>query len=78
MCVPSEQAGTHQAQGWGRSNYGLSKLALIAATKVLAREHPGTTTHSTAIADAVMADAWSWPRVWAVTINCTASYTMHA
>jgi NAD(P)-dependent dehydrogenase (short-subunit alcohol dehydrogenase family) len=59
MCVPSEQAGTHQAQGWGRSNYGLSKLALIAATKVLAREHPGTTTHSTAVADAVMADAWS-------------------
>tara|TARA_B100000780_G_scaffold261781_1_gene214439 strand:+ start:243 stop:395 length:153 start_codon:yes stop_codon:yes gene_type:complete len=36
------QAGTHQARGWGRSNYGLSKLALIAATQVLAREHPGT------------------------------------
>ena len=32
------QAGTHQARGWGRSNYGLSKLALIAATQVLGRE----------------------------------------
>lgn len=33
-------AGTHKANGWGRSNYGLSKLALIAATKVLTREEP--------------------------------------
>ena len=28
------------AAGWGRSNYGLSKLAVIAATKVHARLHP--------------------------------------
>jgi carbonyl reductase 1 len=32
--------GTHQAKGWGNSNYGFSKLAVIAATKVLARENP--------------------------------------
>lgn len=30
--------GSHSKQGWGRSNYGTSKLALIAATKVMARE----------------------------------------
>ena len=34
-------AGTHAQKGWGRSNYGFSKLSLIAATKVLARGHPG-------------------------------------
>lgn len=28
------------AAGWGRSNYGFSKLAVIAATKVYARLHP--------------------------------------
>lgn len=30
-------AGTHAKRGWSNSNYGLSKLALIAATKVMAR-----------------------------------------
>jgi len=35
------QAGQHHSRGWGRSNYGLSKLALIAATRVLSRENPG-------------------------------------
>ena len=34
-------AGTHRADGWGSSNYGLSKLAVIAATRVHARENPG-------------------------------------
>jgi carbonyl reductase 1 len=34
-------AGNHREQGWTVSNYGLSKLALIAFTKVLAREYPG-------------------------------------
>lgn len=34
------QNGTHKENGWGDSNYGLSKLAVIAATKVLARENP--------------------------------------
>jgi len=33
-------AGCHAARGWGQSNYGFSKLALIAATKVLARDYP--------------------------------------
>ena len=34
------QDGTHSANGWSNSNYGMSKLAVIAATKVLARENP--------------------------------------
>lgn len=33
-------AGKHRECGWGNSNYGMSKLALIAATKVWARENP--------------------------------------
>lgn len=32
------QKGQHIQNGWGNSNYGLSKLALIAMTKVWARE----------------------------------------
>lgn len=32
------QSGRHRAQGWGNSNYGMSKLALIAYTRMLARE----------------------------------------
>ena len=28
-------------RGWSSSNYGLSKLALIAYTRLLAREEPG-------------------------------------
>ena len=35
------QAGTHTRNGWGNSNYGFSKLAVVAATNVLARENPG-------------------------------------
>lgn len=31
-------AGQHRQQGWGNSNYGFSKLALIAHTKIVARE----------------------------------------
>jgi carbonyl reductase 1 len=34
------QEGKHIEQGWGKSNYGLSKLSVVAATKVWAREHP--------------------------------------
>lgn len=30
--------GTHVQNGWGSSNYGMSKLALIAATKIWARD----------------------------------------
>lgn len=33
-------SGQHTQQGWGNSNYGMSKLAVIAATNVLARENP--------------------------------------
>jgi carbonyl reductase 1 len=33
--------GNHIARGWGNSNYGLSKLALIAMTKIWAREETG-------------------------------------
>ena len=33
-------SGTHKAKGWGNSNYGFSKLALISATQVLARTEP--------------------------------------
>lgn len=32
------QKGIHLQRGWGNSNYGLSKLALAAATKIWARE----------------------------------------
>jgi carbonyl reductase 1 len=32
------QAGNHKAQGWSNSNYGMSKLALVAATKIWARQ----------------------------------------
>lgn len=32
--------GVHKQNGWSNTNYGMSKLALIAATKVLARDHP--------------------------------------
>jgi carbonyl reductase 1 len=30
--------GTHSEKGWGNSNYGMSKLAVVAATKVWARQ----------------------------------------
>lgn len=33
-------AGVHADRGWSGSNYGVSKLALIAATRVLARDEP--------------------------------------
>jgi carbonyl reductase 1 len=35
------QAGIHKAQGWSNSNYGMSKLAVIAATQIWAREEAG-------------------------------------
>jgi len=34
--------GRHHVEGWGDSNYGLSKLALIAYTKIVAREEGET------------------------------------
>jgi len=33
--------GTHRSKGWGNSNYGMSKLAVIAATRIWAREYHG-------------------------------------
>lgn len=32
------QSGNHVKNGWGNSNYGMSKLAVIAATKIWARQ----------------------------------------
>jgi carbonyl reductase 1 len=34
------KSGQHMQQGWANSNYGLSKLAVIAATKIWARLFP--------------------------------------
>lgn len=42
----SVQDGSYLKKGWSRSNYGFSKLTLIAATKVLARENPGIAINS--------------------------------
>jgi carbonyl reductase 1 len=39
-------SGQHTQQGWGNSNYGMSKLALMAATKVWARENPDVAINS--------------------------------
>lgn len=38
--------GTHKEKGWSSSNYGISKLALIAATKIFAREEPSILFYS--------------------------------
>eukprot|EP00980_Cylindrotheca_fusiformis_P007391 scaffold1525_cov142-Cylindrotheca_fusiformis.AAC.191 len=34
------QAGTHKENGWSNSNYGISKLGVVAATKIWARQEP--------------------------------------
>lgn len=34
------KSGAHVENGWGNSNYGMSKLAIIAATKIWARDNP--------------------------------------
>lgn len=36
------QNGNHREEGWGNSNYGMSKLAVIAATKIWARQEGPT------------------------------------
>eukprot|EP00607_Mallomonas_marina_P009821 CAMPEP_0182418754 /NCGR_PEP_ID=MMETSP1167-20130531/3133_1 /TAXON_ID=2988 /ORGANISM="Mallomonas Sp, Strain CCMP3275" /LENGTH=274 /DNA_ID=CAMNT_0024593119 /DNA_START=80 /DNA_END=901 /DNA_ORIENTATION=+ len=38
--VSDAQTGVHAANGWPSSCYGMSKLAVIAMTKVMARENP--------------------------------------
>mmetsp|Transcript_13942 Transcript_13942/g.39130 ORF Transcript_13942/g.39130 Transcript_13942/m.39130 type:complete len:279 (+) Transcript_13942:113-949(+) len=40
------RAGTHEADGWSRSNYGISKLGAIAATRVWARTEPTIAVNS--------------------------------
>eukprot|EP01052_Picozoa_sp_SAG31_P023194 SAG31_NODE_1896_length_6964_cov_3.399854_2_plen_150_part_00 len=37
-------SGKHRQRGWGNSNYGFSKLAVIAYTKMIAREEETTGT----------------------------------
>jgi carbonyl reductase 1 len=39
--VREVETGTHAKNGWPNTCYGLSKLAIISMTKVLARLHPG-------------------------------------
>ena len=36
--------GIHRERGWGNSNYGMSKLAVVAATRVWARQYAGWIT----------------------------------
>ena len=38
--VADVEAGVHEERGWPSSNYGMSKLGLIALTRVLARQEP--------------------------------------
>jgi carbonyl reductase 1 len=38
--VQEVENGTHASKGWPNTCYGMSKLGIIALTKVLAREHP--------------------------------------
>ena len=38
--------GSHDRKGWSKSNYGLSKLAVIAYTRILARENPDIAVNS--------------------------------
>eukprot|EP00435_Cladocopium_sp_Y103_P010814 s1918_g2.t2 len=38
--VAAVQSGRHKEMGWSNSNYGMSKLALIALTRLVAREEP--------------------------------------
>ena len=42
----SVQKGTHKEDGWSNTNYGISKLAIVAATKVWARQYPGIRFYS--------------------------------
>ena len=37
--------GSHKDKGWSNSNYGISKLAVIAATRVWARAHPNVSVN---------------------------------
>ena len=39
--VKDAEAGTHAAAGWPNTGYGVSKVGVIAMTRVLARDEPG-------------------------------------
>jgi len=44
--VTDVQAGTHAEQGWPNTCYGLSKVGIIAMTKILARDEPNIMVNS--------------------------------
>jgi NAD(P)-dependent dehydrogenase (short-subunit alcohol dehydrogenase family) len=44
--VQDVENGTHASKGWPNTCYGMSKLGIIALTKVLAREHPDIMVNS--------------------------------
>jgi carbonyl reductase 1 len=44
--VNDVQNGTHEAKGWPNTCYGMSKLGIIALTKILARENEGMLINS--------------------------------
>jgi carbonyl reductase 1 len=44
--VTAAEAGVHAKQGWANTCYGMSKLGIIAFTKILARDYPEIMTNS--------------------------------
>lgn len=44
--VKAVEDGTHAKQGWPNTCYGMSKLGIIASTRILAREHPNFCVNS--------------------------------
>lgn len=44
--VKDVQSGTHEQKGWPNTCYGMSKLGIIALTKILARENEGMLINS--------------------------------
>jgi carbonyl reductase 1 len=44
--VEAAEVGNHQENGWPNTGYGMSKLGIIALTKILARDYPKFMIHS--------------------------------
>jgi carbonyl reductase 1 len=44
--VKAVETGVYEKQGWARTCYGMSKLGLIAYTKIMARDHPNLLVNS--------------------------------
>jgi carbonyl reductase 1 len=44
--VKAVETGVYEQQGWARTCYGMSKLGLIAFTKIMARDHPNLLVNS--------------------------------